>query len=108
MSLTDLPVGGCRRYDSLECLSDVEYSGPGMLPEAYWVYLEDSLVIDTIRCKGDECKSPYIGWQSSKGIYRKGKKYYNAVRLGRRSKNAATGQFTCHFEGDSVSVNIGE
>ena len=105
--IDDLPVGGCRRYDSLECLSDVEYRGPGIFEKAYWVYndLEDSLV-DGIHCKGDECKSPDIGWQSSRGIYRKGSRYYGAVRLGRKLKNAAVGRFTCHFEGESVSVNI--
>ena len=111
VSLTDLPVGGCRRYDSLECLSDVPYRG--RLAKAYWVYTDpntsENHVVDDIRCKDDECKSPDIGWQSSRGIYRKGKQYYNVVRLSRRL-NATMGLFTCYFEGDSnsVSVNIGE
>lgn len=73
--------------------------------------LEDHLV-DDICCKDDECKSPYIGWRSSRGIYRKDKRYYNVVRLSRKVENATIlmhmGHFTCHFEGSSVSVSIGE
>ena len=110
VDITDLPVGGCRRYDTLECLSDVPYRG--RLENAYWEYTNPKTGekrVDTIRCKGDECKSPYIGWQSSRGIYRKGRRYYGVVRLGRKFKNATAGYFTCHFKGDSgpsVSVNI--
>ena len=111
VNINDLPVGGCRRYDSLECLSDVPYQG--RMEVAYWKYtdpntLEDHLV-DDIRCKDDECESPDIGWQSSKGIYRKGSSYFGVVRLGRTKGNADLGHFTCYFEGDSegqVSVNI--
>ena len=114
MVITDLPVGGCRRYESLECLSDVPYRG--RMEVAYWKYTDGITLkdhkVDDIHCKDDECKSPYIGWQSSKGIYRKGTRYYGVVRLGRKFENATTeGLFTCHFEGDSntpVSVNIGE
>ena len=35
------------------------------------------------------------------GIYRKGKKYYGVVRLGRNKEKPAEGNFTCYFEGDS-------
>ena len=111
MCITDLPEGGCRRYDTLECLSDVPYRG--RVEKAYWNYTDPNTgeehLVDDIRCKSDECESPDIGWQSSRGIYRKGKSYYNVVRLGRKFKNAAVGEFTCHFEEDSepsVSVNI--
>ena len=111
--ITDLPVGGCRRYDSLECLSDVPYRG--RMEKAYWKYTDPDTLeaheVDDVNCKDDECKSPYIGWQSSENIYKKGKRYYGAIRLGRKFTNATLGHFTCHFEGDSdtpVSVNIGE
>ena len=113
VNITDLPVGGCRRYDSLECLSDVPYRGK--VEKAYWKYTDNYLVdntIDDIRCKDDDdYKCWKLGWQSTLGIYKKGKKYYGVVRLGRRFENATVGLFTCHFEGDSdspVSVNIGE
>ena len=42
------------------------------------------------------------------GIYRKGRKYYGVVRLGRTKEQPAVGTFTCYFEGDSdtpASVN---
>ena len=106
MSITDFLVNsGCRRYETIECLSDMSYQG--IFEKAYWVYTDEDHLVDNIRCKDDECKNPDIGWQSSRGIYRKGKRYYNAVRLGRTKKNAAVGKFTCHFEGESpVSVNI--
>ena len=110
--ITDLPVGGSRRYDSLECLSNVP--DRGRMEEAYWEYADpDNFAldhrVDNIHCKGDECKSPDIGWWSSKGTYRKGKRYYGVVILGRRFENATVGLFTCHYEGDSsspVSVSI--
>ena len=110
--ITDLPVGGCRRYDSLECLSHVEYQGRVL--KAYWKYtnttsLQEFLVED-FRCQfRRNCKSPGIGWLSARGIYRKGKSYYNVLRLGRVSEKAAVGLFTCNFEEDNedpVSVNI--
>ena len=113
VNITDLPVGGCSRYDTLECLSDVPYRGK--VEKAYWKYTDlDTLKnheVDDIRCKDDECKSPDIGWQSNLGIYKNkaDKIYYGAVRLGRQSEAAAAGVFICHFEGDSdepVSVNI--
>ena len=111
VNIATLPVGGCRPFDSLECLSDVPYRG--IVEEAYWVYtdpntLEDHVVDDT-HCNGDECKSPDIGWQSNMGIYKKGKRYYNVVRLYRKAENAVEGVFTCYIEGDSnspVSVTI--
>ena len=57
MNITDLPVGGCRRYDTLECLSDVPYRG--RLKKAYWVYTDpftnDTCRVPSIRCKGNEC-----------------------------------------------------
>ena len=34
------------------------------------------------------------------GIYRKGRKYYGVVRLGKTKKQPAEGNFTCYFEGD--------
>ena len=111
--ITDLTVGGCRRYDTLECLSDVKYRG--RVEKAYWKYtdqytLEEHLV-DDIHCKDDKCKRPdnATGWQSNRGIYRNGSSYYGVVRLGRTKENAVKGLFTCYFEGDSkyeVSVNI--
>ena len=109
MEITDLPVGGCRRYDSLECLSEVPYRGK--VEEAYWVYTdldtcEDHVVNDS-RCEGDECWK--FGWQSTLGIYKKDEKYYSVVRLGRQNETAAGGVFTCHFKGDSnppVSASI--
>ena len=115
VNIIDLPVGGCRRYETLECLSDVPYRG--RVEKAYWKYTDpDTLVehkIDDIRCKTtDRCKKSEIGWQSSKGIYKNkmDKKYYGVVRLGRTKENAEVGIFTCYFEGDSdderVSVNI--
>ena len=114
MNITDLPVGGCRRYDSIECRSKVPYRG--RLEKAYWVYTDlttgEKSRVDDIRCEArDRCKSTDIGWQSSRGIYRKGRRYYNALRLSRRSKCATGGEFTCHFNDDSnspVTVNIGE
>ena len=110
--IDDLPVGGCRRYDTLECLSDVKYQGA--VEKAYWKYTDTTLkdyLVEDIHCKGDECKNPDIafGWQSSRGIYRNGSSYYGVVRLGRTKENAEKGVFTCYFEEDSnspVSVNI--
>ena len=108
VDINDLPVGGCRRYDTLECLSDVPYRG--RVEKAYWKYTDEYLVdhkIDDIRCKGNDCWK--FGWQSTMGIYRKGKRYYSVLRLGRRFENATVGLFTCHFEGcPAVSVDIGE
>ena len=108
--ITDLPVGGCRRYDSLECLSDVQYRG--RVENAYWEYTDPYTLItqrvDTIRCKDDECNSTDIGWWSARGIYKKGKKYYGVVRLGRHFENARWGLLTCVFEEKTVSVTIGE
>ena len=111
VDITDLPVGGCRRFDTLECLSDVPYQGK--VEKAYWEYTDPNTleyhVVDDIRCEGKDCW--ISGWQSNMGIYKKGKKYYNVVRLGRRFEYATTGLFTCRFKGDSepsVSVNIGE
>ena len=111
VNITDLPVGGCRRYDTLECLSDVPYQGK--VEKAYWNYTDKTLVdhkVDDIHCKNDDDHKCWeFGWQSTLGIYKKGKKYYGVVRLGRRFKNATAGYFTCHFEGDSgpsVSVKI--
>ena len=110
MNINDLPIGGRRRYDTLECLSDVPYQG--RKEAAYWMYTDDTLVdhmVDDIHCKSYKCNSPYIGWQSSKGIYRNGSSSFGVVRLGRRFENAALGLFTCHYEGDSnspVSVSI--
>ena len=113
MNITDLPVGGCTRYDSLECLSHVPHQGRREV--AYWKYTDlDTLVdhkVDDINCEGDECKSSYIGWQSTLGIYRNGSSYYGVVMLGKRFENATAGLFTCHYEGDSdsrVSVSIFE
>ena len=117
--ITDLLVGGCRRYDSLECLSDVPYRG--RMEKAYWKYTDThtlkDLRVDDIRCNTSitgRCKNPEIGWQSSKGIYRNkiDNKYYGVVRLGKTKDDAELGHFTCYFEGDSddkqVSVNIVE
>ena len=111
VNITDLPVDGYRRYETLECLSDVPYRG--RVEKAYWKYTDNFLVdheVDDIRCKTTgRCKNPEIGWQSTKGIYKNGESYFGVVRLGKRFENAATGIFTCHFEGDSnspVSVNI--
>ena len=113
MSIDNLPVGGYRRYDTLECLSDVPYRG--RVEKAYWKYTDldtcEEHVIDDIRCKGDKCKSPDIGWQSTLGIYKEGKRYYNVLRLGRRFETATAGWFTCYFKEDSnspVSAAIGE
>ena len=112
VDITDLSIGGCRRYDTLECLSDVPYRG--RMEKAYWKWTDDTLKdhkVDDIDCKYGECTSPYIGWQSSEGVYKKGKRYYGVIKLGRKFENATLGLFTCHFEGDSnspVSVNIGE
>ena len=103
MSITELPVGGYRRYETLECLSDVPYRG--RVEKAYWKYTDDTLVdhkVDDIRCKTTGgCKSPKIGWQSTKGIYKKGNSYFGVVRLGRNATNPIVGLFTCYFEGDS-------
>ena len=106
MIITDLPVGGCRRYDTLECLSDVKYRGRD--EKAYWVYTDPNTFktvrVDSIHCKtADRCKNPEIGWQSSKGIYKNGSGYFAVVRLGRNAINPAVGFFTCHVEGDSNS-----
>ena len=111
VEITDIPVGGYRRYDTLECLSDVPYRG--RVENAYWVYTDPNTleyhVVDDIRCKDDDDhKCGKFGWQSTLGIYKKGKEYYSVVRLGRRNENAARGVFTCHFEGESVSVYVGE
>ena len=114
MNITDLPVGECRRYETLECRSDVPYQGRVNELKAYWEYTDPrSLLnheVDDIRCKiMGRCKNPEIGWQSSKGIYRDGNSYFWAVRLGRTKENAQLRNFTCHFEGDSgepASVNI--
>ena len=110
VDITDLPVGGCRRYDTLECLSDVPYRG--RLPNACWNYSDPNTFedhqVDDIRCKGNDCKSPSIGWQSTLGIYRKGRSYYFVVRLGRSNENAEEGVFTCFVEGDKVTVEICE
>ena len=111
MEITDLPVGGCRRHDTLECLSDVEYRGEfGM---AYWVYtdstLENHLVDGMCNKTANGCRNSDIGWHSTLGIYKKDKRYYGVVRLGRKFENATQGLFTCHSENDSgfsVSVNI--
>ena len=103
VNIANLPEGGCRRYDTLECLSDVKYRG--RLEKAYWVYTDpftnDKCRIPSIRCKGDKCNHA-LGWQSSMGIYRKGRKYFGVVRLGRIKKHRypAEGNFTCYFEGD--------
>ena len=111
VNIADLPVGGCRRYDTLECLSDVPYQGK--VENAFWEYTDpDTLkyhVVDDIRCEGKDCWK--FGWHSNLGIYKKGQKYYGVVRLGRRNETATLGHFTCRFEEDSkspVSVNIGE
>lgn len=110
MKITDISVGDCRRYNTLECRSDVPYQG--RVEKAYWKFTDDTLVdhvVDDIHCRDDECESPDIGWESSKGIYRNGNSYFGAVRLGRTKANAEVGLFTCHFEGDSkepVSVSI--
>ena len=111
VSITELPVGGCSRYDSLECLSDVPYRG--RVEKAYWMYTDPytptiTQRVDTIRCKDDECTSTDIGWWSARGIYKKGKGYYGVVRLGRRFENARWGLLTCVFEEKNVSVTIGE
>ena len=110
VNINDLPVGGYRRYETLECLSDVPYRG--RMEKAYWKYTDDrdhkDHKVDDIRCK-DECKSPDIGWRSTLGIYKNKTEYYGVVRLGRHNEAAAAGVFTCHFEGDSdgpVSVKI--
>ena len=116
VDITDLPVGGYRRYETLECLSDVPYQGK--VEKAYWVYTNpysetlNSSLVDSIRCSSTGgCQSPDIGWQSSRGIYKskKDKTYYGVVRLGRSTETTMEGLFTCVFEGDSntpVSVNI--
>ena len=111
VNITDLPVGGCRGYDSLECLSDVKYQGRIDVENTYWIYFDPitriEYEIDDVRLKVRE--SPDIGWRSARGIYRKGISYYNVLRLGRVSEKPAVGLFTCHIEGDSnspVSVNI--
>ena len=113
VNITEFPVGGCRRYDTLECRSDVPYRG--RMEVAYWKWTDDTLKdhkVDHINCKGDKCESPYIGWWSTNGIYRKGKRFYGMIRLGRKFENTTLGLFTCHFEGDrkdtTVSVRIGE
>ena len=112
MNITDIPVGGCRRYETLECRSNVPYQA--VLRTAYWVYTSNTLEdhhVDDIRCNmtTNRCRNSDIGWWSRKGIYKKGKRYYGLVRLGKRFENATVGRFTCHYEGDidsPVSVNI--
>ena len=115
MQITDLPVLGCRRYDTLECLSDVPYRGK--FEKAYWEYTDPNDIgkyykVDDIHCENNENHTCWeFGWQSTLGIYKKGKNYYGVVRLGRRIETAARGLFTCYFEGDSgprVSVSVGE
>ena len=116
VNITDLPPRGCRRYNTLECQSDVPYRG--RMERAYWKYTDPITLteykVDDIRCKDcPKCKSPDIGWRSTTAIYRKGKNYFNSLRLGMACDKAAAavGLFTCHIEGDSnspVSVNIGE
>ena len=112
VEITDLPIGGCRRYDTIECLSDVPYRG--RVEKAYWEYtdpndLDKYYKVDDIRCEDDDDHKCWeLGWQSTLGIYKKGKEYYSVVRLGRRNETAASGVFTCHFEGESVSVYVGE
>ena len=108
--ITDLPVHGCRRHNTVECLSDVIYRG--RVEKLYWTYTNTTslqeFLVDDFRCHHD-CKTPYIGWWSVRGIYRKGKFYFNALKLGRVTKNATVGLFTCHLEvenGDPVSVNL--
>ena len=96
VSESDLPVGGCRRYDTLECLSDVPYRG--RLENAYWVYTDpntcEDYPVDDMRCENnDDHECWKYGWQSTLGIYKKGKKYYNVLRLGRRFENATSGLF---------------
>ena len=110
--ITDLPVRGCRRYDTIECLSEMKYRG--RVEKAYWNYTNTTSLkvykVDDFRCKfRRNCQTPYIGWWSASGIYRKGKSYFNVLRLGRVTKNATVGLFTCNFEDDKydpVSVNI--
>ena len=110
--ITDLPVGGYRRYDTIECLSEMKYQGRGV--KAYWNYTNTTSLkvhkVDDFRCKfGRNRKTPYIGWWSARGIYIKGQSYFNVLRLGRVSENATVGLFTCNFEDDKydpVSVNI--
>ena len=112
VNINELPPGGCRRYDTLECLSDVPYRG--RKEKAYWKYTDTITLtenmVDDIRCKlYSKCKSPDIGWWSTRAIYRKGKDYFNSLRLGMASNKAEVGLFTCHIEGDDktpVSVNI--
>ena len=110
MNITALPVGECRGYESLECLSNVKYY-PLRVDKAYWVYtdpitLEQSRV-DDIRCEvRHNCESSDIGWWSARGIYRKGESYFGVLRLGRVVERAAVGLFTCVYEGSTVSVNI--
>ena len=82
--------------------------------KAYWKYTNitslQEFLVDDFRCKSRRnCKTPYIGWWSARGIYRKGQSYFNVLRLGRVTKNATVGLFTCNFEEDNedpVSVNI--
>ena len=120
VDINDLPVDGYRRYETLECLSDVKYRG--RVPNAYWEYTDKSLAeysstdpntdvhrVDDIRCKGDKCESSNIGWHSTLGIYRKGRSYYFVLRLGRSDENAKEGFFTCIFgESERVTVKICE
>ena len=110
--ILDLPVGGYRHYDTIECLSEMKYRG--RVEKAYWNYTNTTSLkvykVDDFRCKfGRNCKTPYIGWWSARGIFRKGQSYFNVLRLGRVTKNATVGLFTCNFEEDNddpVSVNI--
>ena len=105
VNIATLPEGGCRRYDTLECLSDVPYRG--RVEKAYWVYTdpftEKTYDVPSIRCRGNTCNHA-LGWQSSMGIYRKGRKYFGVVRLGRTKEQPAEGNFTCYFDGDSSTV----
>ena len=114
MDITDFPVGGFRHYDTLECLSDVPYRG--IMVKAYWKYTDPITLreykVDDIHYKvRPNCRSPDIGWRSTRGIYKKDTSFYSLLRLGRFSENATVGLFTCHIEGDRdspVSVTIGE
>lgn len=104
--LTDIkdkyyPVGGCRRYNTLECLSDVKYRG--RVENAYWAYVcphsDEECRLDGT---GGECEcNQDVGWHSYMGIYKNGTKYYGTVRLGRTSARALEGTFKCYFEDDS-------
>ena len=116
VTTSDFPDLGCKRLDSLECLSGVPY--PGRMVKAYWKYTDPITLkeykVDDIHCNFRpklKCESPDIGWRSARGIYRKDKRYFNVLRLGMVSEEPAVGLFTCHIEEDSkspVSVYIVE